>query len=272
MSNIENQKIKDNIKDTFNNVANSYDKNRQFIISAKKMVEFIDFQDKNLNILDLSTGTGNIAIELAKKFPKSTIYAIDISNEMLEIAREKTEAEYIKNITYLVQDVENLEFKDIKFDIITCGYGLFFYPDMDRVFCDICTKLNDGGKFIFSTFTDSAFEPYSKIFLDMLETNYSIKPPAKIEKIQLKTEDEIKKFTSQTQYKNLNINYVDIRFPMKIDEWWQLLNTTGYKGLINQLEDNYSKFEDDYISHLKSISKNDNIDFNADSFITIVTI
>ncbi|MEJ2415289.1 MAG: hypothetical protein P8Y22_08550 [Sulfurimonas sp.] len=56
-----NQEIKDNIKNTFDNTADKYDTNRQFTISAKKMVQLIDIEDENLNILDLSTGTGNIA-------------------------------------------------------------------------------------------------------------------------------------------------------------------------------------------------------------------
>jgi ubiquinone/menaquinone biosynthesis C-methylase UbiE len=266
-----NQEIKDNIKNTFDNTADKYDTNRQFTISAKKMVQLIDSEDENLNILDLSTGTGNIAIELARKFPNSKIYGVDLSSEMLRVAEKKTKAHGIDNITYLVQDVENLKF-DIKFDIISCGYGLFFYPDMDKVFCDVCSRLKQNGKFIFSTFTENAFQPYSKIFLDMLEENYSIKPPSRIEKRQLTNEDEINEISSQVKYKDLKINYVGIKFPMSVDEWWKLLNSTGYSGLLSQLRDRYNDFEKMYNGHLRSISDGENIDYNADSYISIVTM
>lgn len=241
-------------------------------MSAKKMVDFINIKDKNLNILDLSTGTGNIAIELAIKFPNANIFGVDISAEMLNIAQQKTEKQGIKNITYQLQDVENLEFDNMKFDIITCGYGLFFYPNMDEVFKDICSRLKSDGKFLFSTFTDKAFEPYSKIFLDMLDLNYDIKPPKRIEDKPLRTKDEIKKLSSQVKYKNLEILDIEIKYPMNIEQWWELLNTTGYQGLLSQLEDDYSKFEEEYKSHLKSISKDDNIEFNANSFISIVSM
>jgi len=272
MSNQENQKIKDGIKSTFDNVAGSYDNNKQFVISAKKMVELIDLEGNDLNILDLSTGTGNITIELAKKFPKANIFGVDISDEMLNIAREKSKEQKLDNITYHLQDVENLEFDDMKFDLITCGYGLFFYPDMDKVFCDVCSRLNDGGKFVFSTFNENAFQPYSKIFLEMLESNYDIKAPIRMEKRQLATKGEIEELSSQVKHKRLEVNDTDIRFPMSIDEWWKLLNSTGYQGLLSQLEGNYSQFENEYTEYLKSLSEDDSIEFNADSLICVVSV
>lgn len=271
MNTQENIKIKEGIKNTFDDVANEYDSNKQFVISAKKMVDLINISDKNINILDLSCGTGNITIELAKKFPNANIYGVDISREMLNVAKEKTKKLNITNIDYQLQDVENLEFENIKFDLVTCGYGLFFYPNMDKVYSDVCSILKSNGKFIFSTFQEHAFEPYSKIFLDMLETNYDIKFPNSIEKRLLNSKNEIKSFANQVIDITLEINCLDIKFAMSIDEWWKLLSSTGYKGLLTQLNENHSKFEKEYKEHLKSLSSDDNIDYNADSFISIVT-
>ncbi len=267
---MEKQKIKDNIRDTFNTVAKSYDKNQQFIISAKKMADLLHCDNDKLTILDLSTGTGSVAIELAKKYPNANIFAIDISDEMLNVARQKTSQLGLGNITYLLQDVENMNFEGIKFDIVTCGYGLFFYPDMEKVVSDVFNRLSDDGKFIFSTFTEKAFLPYSKIFLDVLERNYNITPPSRIEKRQLVTHDEIEKLFAHIEGLDLETHDIEIVFPMEIDEWWQLLNSTGYKGLLNQLESKYSQFEKEYIEHLQSISNDNLINFNANSMISIV--
>ena len=114
MNNQENYKIKDGIKATFDNVANSYDENKQFVISAKKMVELIDIESKEPYILDLSTGTGNIAIELGKKFSRAKIFGVDISEEMLRIAKQKTQEYNVENVTYKLQDAENLDFGNVK--------------------------------------------------------------------------------------------------------------------------------------------------------------
>jgi ubiquinone/menaquinone biosynthesis C-methylase UbiE len=269
---MQNQKIKEGIKNTFDDVAEKYDNNKQFIISAKKMVEIIELENDELKILDLSTGTGNIAIELAKKFPKATIYGVDISSEMLKYAEEKTAKENLTNISYHLQDVEKLDFDGMQFDIITCGYGLFFYPQMEQVFCDVCSKLKTGSKFVFSTFRENAFQPYSKIFLEMLEKNYNISAPKRLEKKQLQSEEEIAQLSSLVPYQNLQIHPIDIRFAMSIDEWWKLLNSTGYQGLLNQLGQNYPKFEQEYLEHLHSLHNDGNIEFNADSFVSIVSV
>lgn len=265
------QKIKTEIKNTFDAVAKDYDRNRHFLISAKKMVDMISFERDDLTILDISTGTGNVAIELALKFPKAKIYGIDISDEMLKIARLKAKELALSNITYLLLDAEKLGFYDVQFDLVTCGYGLFFFPNVESVVSDVFESLKDGGKFVFSTFTQQAFQPYSKIFLDMLEQNYNIAPPKRIEKRQLVTQDEIEKLLACAKYDTLDVHNIEIVFPMQIHEWWQLLNSTGYKGLLGQLKSDYYLFENEYLEYLKSITKNNYIDFNANSIISVVS-
>ncbi len=267
---MQNEEIKEGIKNTFDDVAREYDTNRQFEISAQKMAELVECEEENATILDLSTGTGSIAIELAKKFPKATIYGVDISAQMLGIAREKTDRQNIKNISYYLQDVENLEFDEVQFDIVTCGYGLFFYPQMEKVFCDVCSRLGDGGKFIFSTFRENAFQPYSRIFLEMLEKNYNISVPKRLEKKQLQTQEEIMELASLASNHRIKIHSIDIRFPMSADAWWQLLHSTGYKGLLNQLGESHPKFKKEYLEHLHSLHHDGRLEFNADSFVSVV--
>jgi len=70
----------------------------------------------------------------------------------------------------------------------------------------------------------------------------------------------------------IDISDVNIKFPMSIDEWWKLLNSTGYQGLLSQLNENYIKFESEYIESLESMSDGKSIEFNADSFISVVSI
>lgn len=269
---MSDKNIKEGIKSTFDNVAQSYDNNKQFVISANAMTDLIELENGHVDILDLSTGTGNIAVQLAKKYPDANIIGVDISPEMLNIASKKTKEQGLKNITYTLQDVEELKLGDMKFDLITCGYGLFFYPDMDKVFYNVCSKLKDGGRFVFSTFNENAFQPYSKIFLDMLEQGYDIKPPKRLEKKQLITKEEIKDLSKVVKYKELHIHDIDIRFPMDIPEWWKLLNSTGYQGLLGELKENYAKFEKEYLEHLSSLSQDGSIEFNADSFICVISV
>ncbi len=75
--------------------------------------------NKELNILDIGTGSGCIAITLAKTFSKSKIFAIDISNEALKIAKRNAEFNNV-NIDFINTDIFNDDIfnDDILFDII----------------------------------------------------------------------------------------------------------------------------------------------------------
>ncbi len=75
-------------------------------------------------ILDVATGTSDIAINLAE-IKNCKIIGIDISNDMLSIAQKKIDKKNLnETITLQNGDAESLNFRDSEFDIITIGYGV----------------------------------------------------------------------------------------------------------------------------------------------------
>lgn len=77
---------------------------------------------KTISVLDIGTGSGCIAISLAKNIPNAEIYALDVSKEALKIAEENTKRNNVK-INFIEADILNestwdLEFKNLEFDII----------------------------------------------------------------------------------------------------------------------------------------------------------
>ena len=77
--------------------------------------------------MDLATGTGNTAIEMAKKMPEAQITGIDISSRMLEKARVKN---YSSNVELIQHDMESLETLSGQFDLVTCAFGVYFVDDV----------------------------------------------------------------------------------------------------------------------------------------------
>lgn len=77
---------------------------------------------KSLRILDIGTGSGNIIISLAKKFPKNKFYAVDISPDALEVAQKNAQAHNVaKQIRFIEADVtyeSDFLKREEKFDII----------------------------------------------------------------------------------------------------------------------------------------------------------
>lgn len=71
----------------------------------------------NLTILDMCTGSGCIALLCAKLLPQATIYAIDISDNALQLANENKQQLHLKNVTFIHSDLFK-QLKGMKFDLI----------------------------------------------------------------------------------------------------------------------------------------------------------
>lgn len=95
--------------------------------SPRKVVNnAIDKKDK---VLDICTGTGTNAIRIAKNKPNAKVAGIDISKDMLRIAKNKVEKEEIDNIKFYCMDASRLKFKDEMFDKISIALVLHEMED-----------------------------------------------------------------------------------------------------------------------------------------------
>lgn len=113
----------------FNNIAHRYDFLNHFLSLGidrrwrKKTIHEIS-KVAHVNILDVATGTADLAIEAARLNPQQ-ITGIDISEKMLELGRQKVaEKNLDKIISLQVADSEKLPFEDAKFDVAMVAFGI----------------------------------------------------------------------------------------------------------------------------------------------------
>jgi ubiquinone/menaquinone biosynthesis C-methylase UbiE len=213
-----------------------------------------------------------VAIEMAKQHPNILIDAIDLSAGMLAQAKYKASAEGIQNITFIQGDVEALPYNNGTFDVITCGYGMFFYPQMEHTYQQLCQKLKEGGVIIFSSFTQEAFAPYVTLFLQRLEMDYQIEIP-KVSMARLKTEPQMRALAELSHPSNIEIEQHTIRYPVTVDQWWDMLNSAGYKGLINQLDlAQLIQFKQRHLAELAALATNGTFELNADTLFSLVRL
>lgn len=138
----------DDIKKMFDNIAKSYDKLNN-IISLKMHLRIKEQAIKNVSlkpdfkVLDVCTGTGDIAIYIAQILPQGAVTGVDFSQNMLEIARKK--AKNIKNITFINADALNLPFKDGEFDACFISFGLRNLTDLKKGLQEIKRVTKSGG-------------------------------------------------------------------------------------------------------------------------------
>ena len=99
-------------------------------------------------ILDIATGTGDLAILFAKT-SATEIIGLDISQGMLDIGKQKIEAQKLDTkIQMVLGDGENIPYADNYFDVITVAYGVRNFENLEKGLSEILRTLKPGGQFI----------------------------------------------------------------------------------------------------------------------------
>ena len=128
---------KESVRTMFNDIAPKYDFLNHFLsggidILWRKKVRRLLAPGKPKKILDVATGTGDLAIELLKLDPDS-IVGVDIATEMLDVGREKIKNKGLENIIELQEgDAEDLKFTDNTFDAITVAFGVRNFETLQK--------------------------------------------------------------------------------------------------------------------------------------------
>ena len=144
---------KQQVAQMFDTISNEYDGlNRviSFGIDLKwrnKVVEIVGLQNPD-SILDIATGTGDLAINLTKTNAKKII-GLDISEGMLNVGREKINLKQLNHtIDMVVGDSENLPFENGSFDAITVAFGVRNFETLEKGLSEILRVLKPGGIFV----------------------------------------------------------------------------------------------------------------------------
>ncbi len=100
-------------------------------------------------LLDIATGTGDLALEAYRQLHPRSITGIDISEKMVEIARQKVlRTEVADKITFRLQDCTVLSFTDNTFDAATVAFGMRNFENLDKSLQEVHRVLRPGGKFV----------------------------------------------------------------------------------------------------------------------------
>ena len=120
---------------------NSHKKWKKNILNIAKKV-------KPKNALDIATGTADIAINLGS-ISNCKVVGVDISEQMLNVGREKiAKMKLGKSVRLESGDAENLNFKDNYFDLVTIGFGVRNFQDLEKGLSESFRVLNEKGTLI----------------------------------------------------------------------------------------------------------------------------
>lgn len=105
-------------------------------------------------IMDVATGTGDLAIEAVRQLNPEKVVGVDISEGMMRLGREKVKAKKLDHIISFQQgDSENLPFPDNTFDAVTVGFGVRNFAHLEKGITGMYKALKPGGKLVVLEFS-----------------------------------------------------------------------------------------------------------------------
>ena len=143
----------------FANIAPTYDKlNHIFSFSIDKLwrrrVVRIVRRMHPQRILDLATGTGDLAIKMAKRIRKANIMGVDLSENMLAVAADKIRRQGLDDHIVLYQgDAEMLDVADGVLDVVTVAFGVRNFSNIEKGLQEIMRSLRSGGHIVILEFS-----------------------------------------------------------------------------------------------------------------------
>jgi demethylmenaquinone methyltransferase/2-methoxy-6-polyprenyl-1,4-benzoquinol methylase len=160
---------KEQVRTMFNDIAPKYDLLNHVLsmgidIQWRKKVRRLLATIKPAKILDIATGTGDLAIELAKLKPQEIIGA-DIAVDMLKIGEEKVKAKKLENMIKMEPgDSEDLRFDDNYFDAVTVAFGVRNYENLLKGLTEMNRVMRPGGLVAILEFSKPHGFPFRNIY------------------------------------------------------------------------------------------------------------
>jgi demethylmenaquinone methyltransferase / 2-methoxy-6-polyprenyl-1,4-benzoquinol methylase len=116
-------------------------------------------------VLDLASGTGDVAFALANRGKPAEVVATDFVPEMLAVA-EKKAAEHppAVPVSFSVADAQELPFDDASFDVVTVAFGVRNFPERERNFAEVLRVLKPGGRYVILEFSRPPFAPWRGVY------------------------------------------------------------------------------------------------------------
>jgi len=127
---------KEQVEEMFDNIAPTYDRLNRIISFnidrnwRKKALKLVASK-KHDDLLDVATGTGDIALGMLKLEPQQ-ITGFDLSANMLAHFKTKLDAKQIENIELIQGDSENMPFETNSFDAVTCAFGVRNFENLEK--------------------------------------------------------------------------------------------------------------------------------------------
>ena len=182
----------------------------------KKALKYLkDLQPKN--ILDVATGTADVAIMASHLLKPNSIKGIDISEGMLEIGRKKVTAQGLEDTIELLKgDSETISFNNDSFDAVTVAFGVRNFQNLEKGLSEILRVLKPGGRLVVLEFSQPKWffaKSFYNLYMKIVAPNMG-KLFSKNRSAYEYLDKSIKKFPEGKNFLNIldNLGYSNLQY------------------------------------------------------------
>ena len=122
-------------------------------------------QIKPQTMLDVATGTADVAIMAARRLKPQSVVGIDIANQMLDFGRVKIKEAGLEDVVVLeTGDSEALRFEDNSFDAVTVAFGVRNFENLENGLSEMYRVLKPGGRLVVLEFSKPRIFPFKQLY------------------------------------------------------------------------------------------------------------
>jgi len=188
--------------------------------STTKLIESVNIKKGN-TVLDVACGTGVVTKKIRNKVGNSGyVIGADTSITAIKIAKKWNERK--SNLDFVNVDAEKFSFSK-KFDVVTCQYALFFFPNAQKALKNMRNSLKESGKIGISVHGRKEKVPFFSSILDSV-TQYipDYLPPGAPDLDRFGTKSALKKEISKAGFSKISVKeYVFSFSPGKFEDYWR---------------------------------------------------
>lgn len=176
LRNISADDKKELVYEVFQNISETYDRTNDAIsfgahrIWKKKLIDEI-LSLKPQAVLDVASGTGDLALMIAARSAGIKVVGTDLSENMLKVAEQRRQGEDLNNVEFIVGNAMELPFEEGTFDVSVVSFGMRNMPDYRAVVAEMTRVLKPGGRFycLESSYpTNPLIKPFFKLYFKFI--------------------------------------------------------------------------------------------------------
>jgi O-methyltransferase/aklanonic acid methyltransferase len=186
-------------------------------------------------ILDVAAGTGATLFPAAERLgDDGRVIGVDLAPGMVDRLKAEIVRRHTVTAEARVADAEALPFDDGAFDALVCGFGLFFFPDVDGALAEFRRVLRPGGAIAASTFTERGSASFDRIW--QLISAYAEIPGPAAGLRSLDRADELRDALGAAGFERIDVDVAPFELTFAgVDEWWAWLWTMEFRDSLAPL-------------------------------------